>query len=469
MVSVDIGGYSPALVLDYEIGAEAGDELDYCEVTVPNDSATRSAAAPSTSITLSESGVDTFVGEVSGRPSPQDDRLVINGLGKRRGLLHREAHQVLYDVRSSEAVKTLATEQAKALPKTPIHVGSDLTDWSFSAPVSQLYSGARAGLYDWGTDLVFVGARSGYAKPLTATYGNVTDRAIEDGIFELDTRLLINDAGNIFDLEVELVTPGGTTYVWEPEIPTTGFHTYRLKAEDATTDGQVSESGTLQYRFVPSGQLAQNTGIWIDSAHTIPFRRGAAPNAPSTGGVQQTDRRVTRRIDGPVAAVLSDLATEDQFDWWIESDDLHYQPDRGVERGLSIDTSTPVIETDVDRDFESIRNEVTVIGAGDIEATVRDQSSIQFYGERITLQETDRTLQSEVEARARAEGILADRAFDDTLATFVIGDRSYRQLTAGQRVNVDWPRQDLSGTFEVDTLTIDDSTVAVTIAASAQS
>lgn len=467
MVSVDIGGYDPGAILDYRIESERSDTLDHVTVGLPNTSTNRSNISSNDSLTVTESGETTFRGEVSGDPIPEVGRLEINGLGERRGLLHREAHQVVYDTESSEAVKTLATTQAKSLPRTEIHVGDDLTDWTFDADVAQLYNGTRAGLYNWGTDLIFLGARKGTTQQQVARYGNVTSTAIEDGIFELQTRLLVNNVGNNWNLAIELVTPGDTTYKWTPDIPGTGFEPYTLKSEDAVTSGQVSETGTLEYRFTPKGETGQNIGIYIDNAHTIPFRRKTVSNAPSTSGVVSTGRTITRRVDETVAAVLSDLATEDQVDWWVDDSTLYYRDGPPDTNALSITQgTTQVVEADIDKDYESVINAWTVIGDDDIEETAVDQASINFYGERIPDSVTDKDIKTAAEAQARAEGHLNETAWDDTLGTWTIADREFRKLATGQRIPVTWGRADLDGTFTVETLVISEQDVQVTVGGS---
>lgn len=470
--TVDVAGYTPEAILEIEEGKASGQDLSSATITVGNTANNRSTIKSGDDVTIRRGGRVTFSGYITGLPSnSQEGTMQIECMESRLELKHETIHQVFYEIESSEAVRRAVSKRARALGLNQVHVGSDVSDWSSNAPVFELYGGSRAGIYDWGTDLIFVGARAEHTGTLTATYENVTTSNIQDGIFEMRTRLLVNDPGGIFDLEVELVTPDGTTYVWTPELSDSGFNNYKLKAQEATSSsGRVSGTGKLQYRFIPDGTLAENTGIFIDNAHTIPFRLRDRPSAIDPAFIDPTGREITRRVDQSAGEFISELSIEDQYDWWVDEDeDLHYETAGGSTRpAFSIDDNTPVVDAEFDRNFESIRNVVTVQGAGDIEETVRDLGSIEYYGVNPREEPiVDKTIQSADEAEARAEGYLMEHAWNDTLATFDIADGSYSQLTPGDSIPVDWPTQDLNETYTVSDISINsESIVKVTISAS---
>jgi hypothetical protein len=470
--TVTVAGYTPEAILDIEESKDSGQDLSRATITVGNTANNRDTIKSGDDVVITRGGNVTFAGYVTGLPSDTSEGTInIECMESRLELKHESVHQVFYELESSEAVRRIVDKRARALGLQEVHVGSNTDNWESNAPVFETYGGGRAGLYDWGTDLIFVGARSGHTGTLTARYENVQSGEIQDGIFELRSRLLVNDPGGIFDLEIELVTPGGTHYVWDPDLSDSGFNNYKLKAQEATSEGsRVSGSGKLEYRFIPDGSLAENTGIFIDNAHTIPFRLRDRPSAIDAAFIDPTGRDITRRVDQSAGEFIAELATEDQYDWWVdENDDLHYETAGGSTRPeFSIDDNAPVVGASFDRNFESIRNVVTVQGAGDIEETVRDLGSIEFYGVNPREEPiVDKTIQSTDEAEARAEGYLAEHAWNDTLATFEIADGSYSQLTPGDSIPVDWPTQNLNETYTVSDLSINkESVVSITISAS---
>lgn len=472
MVTVTIAGYTPEAILDVSESKASGQDLASAQIEVGNTSNNRANIESGDDVEIRRGGNVTFSGYVTGLPSDQSEgTMTVEAMENRLELKHESVHQVFYEEESSEAVKKAVTKRARALGLQEVHVASGTSDWTSNAPVFELYGGSRAGLYNWGTDLLFLGARAGHTGTIQATYTNVTTDDIRDGIYELRTRVLVNDPGGIFDLEIELVTPGGTKYVWTPTIPDSGFNSYKLKAQEATSDdARAGGTGILQYRIIPDGQISENTGIFIDNAHTIPFQLKNRPTAISTNNVDPTGREITRRVDQSAGEFIAEMATEDQFDWWVdENNDLHFERTGGRTRtSFAIDDTVPVINAKFDRNFESIRNVVTVQGAGDIEETVRDLGSIEFYGVNPREEPiVDETIQSPDEAEDRAEGYLQEHAWNDTLATFDIADGSYSQLQPGDAIPVTWAEQDLNETYTVSSVkTNKESVVQVEISAS---
>lgn len=470
--TVTINARRPEGLLSVEDRQEEGDTLGGSTVRVVNSQRNRSLAEPGATVIVERDGTTTHTGVITSTPSSGDGVLTIKTEDRRAELKYETVRQVYYDLPSSEAVKRAVTKQARPLSRTEIHVGSELSGWTSDAPVFQTYGGSRAGLYNWGTDLVFVGLPAGSSGTVRATYTDVDSRPVADGFYKLLTRFLVANAGRAISVAVEFVTPGGTTYLWEIPDPTDGFEAYQLPAQEASPDGEVSEAGVLEYRFSIDGELAENRGVWIDNAHTIPFRLKDRKSALSTAGVEPTYRTIRRRADGRTSEFLDELATEDERSWWVEGDTLYYQPGGSEPASLSIvEGETPVVDYDLSPDFDEVTNVVTVQGAGDIEVTASDGQSVDYYGvaaRRKTV--VDKTIQTEREARDRAGGVLDDQANDDLGMTWTVADAAYSDLSPGNSLPLTWPSEDLDDAYPVSSVAANENgTVTVGLSGSSRS
>jgi len=471
-VTVTIDAQRPEGVLSVEDRQEEGDQLGGSTVRVVNSAQNRSLASPGATVIVERDGTTTHTGVITATPSSGDGVLTIKTEDRRAELKYSTVHQTYYEIPSSEAVERAVTKQARPLSRTEIHVGSDLSGWTSDAPVFQTYGGSRAGLYNWGTDLIFVGLPAGTSGTVQATYTEVGSRPVADGFYKLLTRFLVANAGRAISAEVEFVTPDGTTYLWEIPDPTDGFEAYELPAQEASPDGEVSETGVLEYRFAIDGELAENRGCWLDNCHSIPYRLRDRESALSTAGVEPTDRTIRRRADGRTSEFLDELATEDERSWWVEGNTLYYRPGGSEPASLSIvEGETPVVDYDLSADFDDVTNVVAVQGAGDIEVTVSDGQSVDFYGvaaRRKTV--VDKTIQTEREARDRGRGVLDDQANDDLGMTWTIADTAYSDLSPGNTLEVTWPSEDLNDAYPVSSVAMnDDGTVTVGLSGSSRS
>lgn len=470
--SITIAGQTPEQVLDVRTYSRGGDELGAGEIVVADTQTNRNIVEPGNDVAIQWSDY-SWGGYVTAEESgEQPETLRIKAIGARLPLKHSQLHTVFYNRPSSAAVTQAVTERSKPLGEVSVHVASDMSQWTSNAPVAERYAGTRAGIYDAGTDLLVLGVRGGHTGTITATYEGVTSDMVVDGIYELTTRLLVNDRGGLWDTEIELTTPDGTTYVWEPDIGSSTFETLTLPAEEATPDGQVDATGTLQYRFTPAARVPSNTAIMIDYARTKPFERKDRASPLGTGSIRDTDRTITRRVDGPAAVFIDEQATEDGFSWWVdESDTLHYQPgdEEPSNPGLEIVAgTTQVTDVDATKDYEDIVNVVTVQGAGNISVTERDQASVDYYGPVPRAEAiVDESIHSETEARSRAQGHLEKNAWDDARVGFAVADTAFAALEYGDEITVQWPPQGLDGTYKVaETETTSIGVVTVTIKAS---
>lgn len=453
MTSITIGGSTPEQVLDVSTSDGRQSELGSCTIVLQDTATNRSVTEPGDPISITRNAAPNFTGYVTSEPSNSNGRLIVKGIESRIELKHETVTQVFYEQTRADAIRQLVQYRARPLTRTTVHTGSNANAWHSDAPVAERYGGTRAGLYDWGTDLVFVGARSGFDGTLRLTYDDVSASAIRDGIYELRTGITANDPGGIWDLEVELVTLDGRTYVWQPDLQS-GSREYRLAAEQAHPDGRCRDTGVLQYRFTSNGQIAQNWGAFVDSAHTFPFLLEDRPSNIDPSGVKDTEGTIRRRVDDPAAVVVDDFATEDEATWWTDANDvLHYRPGTAPSSGLSIEAGqTPVTSVDVERDYESIRNVVTVEYGNGETVTVDDPTSVGFYGPVPRREPLQPGLETEDEAIEHGEGYLSEHAWDDALATFAIADLDYASLRAGERIDVTWPAESLDGSYVVDSV-----------------
>lgn len=469
MTTVTIDGQQPEAIIDVTESVHRGRELGQAQVVVADTQTNRTLAAPGVSLVIQRDGARSLSGYVTGEPSDSNGTLTIRGMVSAGELKHLQADRVVYNERSSEVVKSLVTDETETLERPLIHTADDASSWESQAPVAHLYTGPNAGLYRWGTDMVFLGARSGFAKPFVATYTGVTSDHIRDGIDRLETRFIAANRDDILDVEIELVTPDGTTYLWTPELRDS-FYTYDLPAEEASTDGDVSDTGVLQYRFVPEGELISDTGIFIDHAATVPFKTTSRDAGIGIGSVDQTDRRITRRITERVGVAIDDIAMEDGAEWWVDTDDdFNFSTGGGPGTTASIDGSTPIAGVTVDRDYEDVRNIVTIQYADDQAVTVKDPESIGFYGPVPREEPLETDLENETEAIDRGRGYLREHAWNDALATFHVADMGYADVPPGGRIQVDWPDENLVGSYRVETVAVESTqpgVVDVTIAAS---
>jgi len=468
MTTVTIAGLEPDQLLDVTATGTRGTTTGQAAITVV-DTAFNRDFAPEDTIEINFDAGVSWTGEVTKKQSRSSGRLTISGQGDLLDFKHGQAFRVFYETESSEAVRQLVTEETEQLPETLIHTGDDPSNWESAAPVAEPYAGGRAGLYDFGTDMLFLGAREGRGAEIRTTYTSVSTEAIEDGFFEFNTRLITTDLASIWDLTIELRTPSGTSYRWEPDIKQ-GAATYELPAEDATAEDSGLNDGELRYRLTPSGTTAGPVGLFIDHASTIPFRTSPRSTAPTIDTIASSGRDITRRVDGAIGRAVEEFATEDNAGWTLNQSGFSYLPgeDLQTDSTLSIDrNSTPLVNVDAPRDFESVRNVVVVTGAQGIEVQRSNQASIDFYGRTRPESLSDPAIQTVDEAEERGDGFLEEEAWNDALVSYEIADLSYAQLNAAETVPVTDPDEGLDGEYEIDEIEVSTSgTVTVTVVAS---
>ncbi len=457
-VSVTIGGTTVNRVSSVQYGQGDEETLGTATVEAANTAANRSVGYGD-EVRIQRDGTTEFVGVLEEKPSGGGRNLLVEfkARDKRAALHYEEVHRPFYEQDSGQVIRETVKNQTR--PRNPVDVflGDDLTDWSSDVDVFQLADIPDQSLYDRGTDLLFLYFKKEATGSYQATLDPIPSNAAGDkSLLWFETRYLFNNAGGYFTGEVELRDEGGTSYVWDLEIPGgNDFQNVRYKAQEATSDGsELSGSNKLQYRIDIEGVLPEPRAAVLDFGRTRPFdlvSRDPPVNAPASK-VLDSGREITRRFDQTILEVVQELSVEEGAVSYVDtSDDLHYEPAGDSAAPVSIDySSTRVVDASFDRDSTGIVNRVRVQGAGDLQITLLSSGSIAFYGVAPRDKPLVQTnIQNEEELRDYGEGFLNQNAWDDSAFSFTIADAAYRAVTVGQEIDVTWPPEELNGTFIV--------------------
>lgn len=477
---VQIGGVSVDALQEVTAGSEDDGTLGTARVIAANTQANRNIDY-SQEAEVFRNGVSEYLGFVTKKPSlgSTSERLEFTIADQRVELRYIEAHRPFYQMDPGAILREGITETATVKSPVSIHRGSSTSDWSSDTPEFGLVSASAQQLQDEGSDVLGMGFPEGSTGTYEAIYSGVPSDAIPgDGqIIRLTTRMLANSFGDQFSVEVELNDNAGNTYVWPLERVDSNFKTYSFAAEDAqpssTLDGASVHGvdGTLVYRVNLKGSLSENRAIALDYANTLPFDLNSRSTEVGVGAVEDVGTVITRRFDENLMEMLASLGEEFGHTSWVDdTDTLHFEPAGASNAPLNISyQNTPVFEVNVDRDSDQIVNRVTVqggegAGGEKILVTASDSASIEFYGLAPREQQVvDKNLQTQADARRKAEGFLAEHAWDDVALSFRIADRNYADTRVGQAITVTWPPEDITAeTYTVSSVEQhDDGSVTV--------
>jgi len=460
-MQVTIGGSEPEALFDVR-NKDHLRELGDATIVVGDTAANRTIESGD-KVVIDRPGSPTWRGYVSGKPTRQGKgEISVEAKDARYELQQLDLTQLFYDMDSGDAVKRAVLQEAEGRGEQNVHRGETLAGWTSDLPVFELANLPEVTINERGSDLIFGGLRKGASGSYRMTYTDVPAAAIPGSgqVLRLDTRVLVNDPGNQIAGEIELRDTSGTQFVWKVGHKGTGFNDYTLDAAEATSDGELAQDGALQYRFDVSGSLSDNSGIVVDWASTYPFTLKARDTDLTANSVQQTGRDVTRRANASILEFIDDMQTEDGYSSWVDTEnDLHYEPaggsvaDKVVEYGV-----TAVTEASFDTNYDQITNRVTVRGNPDedIQVTIEDSASIQYYGVSPRSKPIyDPEIQTQDAAEKRGRGFLDDNAWNDTTMTFELGDPAFRELQKGDALPIDWPPRNISGSFVVDEVEVD--------------
>ena len=461
--TVEIGGVALDAVMEVSTGSESGGTLGTARVVCANTSANRAVDFSDAAVVKREGTVE-FEGPVTKKPTlgTSNGRIEFTVADQRYELSLIEAHRPFYQKDPGEIIRSAVNKQARIKSPVRVHSGDDASDWSSTAAEAGLVGATEQRLHEYGDDVFALGIPNGSSGLYEATYEAVPGAAIPgDGqVVRLTTRLMANNQADVFEGELDLRDNAGNNYIWSFPRLDTNFTEYEFSAEDAVAESSIgtpsTQDGTLTYRFRAKGKMPENRAIAIDHAEVLPYEVRSRNSRVDTSGVEDVGDTINRRHDETVLELVTKYATEYGYTSWVDQQDvLRFEPAGSESSPLAIDYSgTPVIDANFDRDSDRVTNKITVQGSDGVQVTAVDSSSVSFYGlsERED-QLVDEQIQSQEEARRRAEGFLEDNAWSDTAISFTIADTTYGQVRVGQAITLRWPPEDIStSTWEVSSV-----------------
>jgi len=480
---VTVGGITISDIFDVNYDGGKPQTLGKATIVCANNTNNR-AIESGDEVVIDKNGTTDYKGYVVGKPTKAGAsrvELEINAVDKRAELKHQRVNRVFYQMDTGAIIREVVNEKLSPYNLTDdsrgnfVFRGEETNDWNTDIPRFSLADIALLTLENVGNNFLFLGWPSGTGNesPYKATYTDVPNDTIPgDGqVDTLFTRLAVNNKGGVFSLEIDLRDSSGNNYIWNPELPETGFVQFELKAENAVTEASIGDAldtdERLEYRFAVDGQLPGSRAVGIDYASVIPFGTVNRSTDLSPSGVEDTSNIITRRIERSAYEMIKEFAIEDGNISYVDTDDiLYYEQSGQQQQPLTIDfNSTSVVDATFDRDYQDVVNRVTVQGDDDIRVTVEDTASVDFYG--IASREEpiiDKEIQTEEEAINRGNGYLSSNAWDDEAIEFVIADSDYSDLTLGEDITVNWPPENVTGTYVVSNVETDrDGLVTVQI------
>lgn len=458
--NVYVDGAPVQYLTDVEYTHPSGGEIGTAKITVGNTDSNRSLFETGAPVEIYVAGQEEWTGEVIGKPSNSShDNLTLTVEAESRGAQaeYGKVDRMFIERSRAEILRRAIDNEIESHRfKRYITYGDDTSGWSADTDIFELTNDDK-GINKFGSDTLFAGVFSGGSGTYELTYDNVPAEAgLGHRLSRLDTRLIVNNRGNVFTTTVEFVDNQGNIFEWELDLGgTASWIMHELNVEDAT----ISTGGTpqtLTYRFDVDGRLPENKGIAIDMARTLPFHTQSR-DLGITYDIDDTDDQISRRVNSSILSLAETLALEAGATVYMDGDTLIFESegDELFPHQITDDASTTVVDVDVDRDFD-VKNVVTIQGRGDLQATFADSASIRFYNDRAPHPEpiNDGSLRSRDQLAARARGFLAENAWEDSAITFTLSGAKWRDATQGQGIEVDWPKEDVVGTFTIDTVSM---------------
>jgi len=454
---VEIDGTEPTNIIDVKYEKPSGDSIGTAETVVANSSSNRSLAVSGADVEIFEGGDKQWSGEIIGKPSNQQMRnltLTIEAETLAGQAEHGKVNRPFIELSRAEILRRAINKEIENYTTSrKISFADDTSNWSSESDIFELTNDS-SGINNFGRDTIFVGILEGESGSYEVTFDNVPSEAAPGRrIYEFETRMVVNNRGNVFDVYVELVDGDGIGYEWE--IPIRGiatWRTYQFDVEDAKiTTGNTPH--TLRYRFEVQGTLPEHRAAAIDMARATPFTVNDR-NTALTYVIDDTDDQITRTVNESILSLADSLAIEAGATVFAdENNRLIFESagDEGALYEIRDDSGTQVVDVTVDRDFD-VTNVVTIQGRDDLQATYEDTASVEFYNEQAPRSEpiNDGSLRTREQLAARARGYLNDNAWQDSAITFVLAGSVWRNVQVGQSVLIDWPKEDISGTFAID-------------------
>ena len=411
---------------------------------------------------IKNDGYTDFVGYLKGKPSragPRKVALQLKAAGLDGELSNIEVKRLFYDEDTGAIVRKALTTRARKTDPVWGDRGTSLGGWAGDVPVLQLGNVSSRQLSTIGNNFIFAGWPGGTGNGVYTLRSKIPSETIPgDGLLErVEFRMLINNRGRQFEGEFSVSDGRGTVYNWPMKLGLTNFDIHRFDAQEANTETEIGspppgDRQVMELRLKVSGLLPEPRALAIDYAQFFPFTTESRESRIGAAGIQNTGRRITRRFDTDLGQMLERLSKEDGYNYWVDRKDvLHYESGGSRPSPKEIDhNGTRVTSARFNRDFEKIENKVTVRGSDDISVTAQDSSSINYFGIQPRPADiVDKEIQTEQEARDRAEGHLRKNAWNEEAAEFEIMDTSFKQAAVGQKIRVNWPPEDINGRYTI--------------------
>lgn len=454
---VEVEGVQATELIDVSYGNGTGGTIGNAEITVGNSSANRDLFESGADVVIKEDGDVVWSGEVIGKPSNTERAnltLTVDAETKAGQAEYGKVNRPFIEMSRGDMVRQAVDFEVEPYTRTRrITFADTTTSWSSSGVDIFEKTDDSRGINKFGQDTLFVGMTEDTTGTPSVTFHDVPSTAAPGRrILQFETRFLLNNRGDVFDVTVTLTDADGVEYAWE--VPVGGFaewEIYELSVEDAsiTTGGDPL---TLTYDFAIDGVLPEDRAAAIDMARTTPFRLEGR-QIGLDHDVDDTDDQITRRVDDSILNLADGLAVEAGATTYVTTDDvLRFDDDpESAPYAITDDGDTNVVAVDVDRDFD-VKNQVTVQGKGDLQATFEDTSSVEFYNVEAPRPEpiTDKSLRTRDQLATRARGFLRENAWEDSAITFTLAGAKWREVRAGQIIPVDWSKEDVAGDFMVD-------------------
>ena len=457
-ILVDVEGIEAEDIIDVSYGNPSGGSIGTADITVTNTSANRDLFQSGADVEIFEDDDKVWAGEVIGKPSNAErDNLTLDVEAETKAgqAEYGKINRPFIEMSRAEMVRESVDFEVEPYTRTRrITNASSTSNWSSNAPIFETTNDSK-GINKFGRDSLFVGIRENATGSYHATFSDVpSNSAPGRRILQFETRLLVNNTGDVFDVYVTLTDADGIEYRWE--VPVRGgaeWNIYELDVEDATI-APGGEPLTLRYEFDVDGQLPEDRAAAIDMARTTPFRLQDR-QIGLTHSVDDTDDQITRRVDDSILSFADSLATEAGATVYVDTENVLNFEDTGDSKTPNTidqdDADSGVVDVTVDRDYD-VKNVVTVQGKGDLQANFEDTSSIQFYNVEAPRPEpiNDGSLRTRNQLADRARGFLRSNAWEDSAITFTLAGRKWRDVRVGQAIDINWPTEDVVGTFIVD-------------------
>jgi len=455
---VEVEGIEPTDVVDVSYTNAKGNQIGTAKITVANTGANRSLFVSGADVTITEGGSRVWSGEVIGKPSNADRSnltVEIEAETKAAQAEYGKVNRPFIAMSRSDILREAVDfEVDERIRSRMISTASSTTDWSSSAPIFER-TNDTIGINEYGSNTLFIGMPGGTSGTVTTTYDSIPSNATPGRrLLALETRFLVNNAGDLFDAFVELTDHDGIRYRWEVDLPTgAGWNMVELPFDDADV---TTDAGDPRFtlRLEITGTLPDSRAAAIDMVRATPFSLRSRGSGIDVNAFD-TDDEITRRVDKSILTLANELATEAGATVYVDTDDVirfEQAGTRTFDKSIDYaDDSIAVVDVDVNRDYD-VKNQVVVQGKDDLQASFEDSASIQFYNVEAPRPEpiNDPSLRTRDQLEARARGFLRENAWDDSAITFTLAGSDWREATVGEVIPVDWPPEDIVGDFEID-------------------